>query len=65
MVNAAEAELAAAGISARPHVVLADAGYWHQVQVDRLINRGIGVLIPPDAGKRKGARRGWDGGFYA
>jgi hypothetical protein len=35
------------------------------VQVDRLINRGIGVLIPPDAGKRKGARRGWDGGFYA
>ncbi|HWT23550.1 MAG TPA: transposase [Solirubrobacteraceae bacterium] len=65
MVNAAEAELAAAGISARPHVVLADAGYWHQVQMDRLIDRGIGVLIPPDAGKRKGARPGWDGGFYA
>ena len=23
------------------------------------------VLIPPDAGKRKGARPGWDGGLYA
>jgi hypothetical protein len=22
-------------------------------------------LIPPDAGKRKGARPGWDGGLYA
>ena len=33
--------------------------------MDRLVNRGIGVLIPPDAGKRKGARPGWDGGLYA
>jgi transposase len=65
MVTATEAELAAAGIGARPHVVVADAGYWHQAQMDRLIHRGIGVLIPPDAGKRKGARPGWDGGFYA
>jgi hypothetical protein len=23
------------------------------------------VLIPPDAGKRKGARPGWNGGIYA
>jgi Transposase DDE domain len=23
------------------------------------------VLIPPDAGKRRGARPGWDGGRYA
>ena len=23
------------------------------------------MLIPPDAGKRKGARPGWDGGLYA
>jgi transposase len=65
MVNATEAELAAAGIEARPHVVLADAGYWHQAQMDRLANRAIGVLIPPDAGKRRGARPGWDGGLYA
>jgi hypothetical protein len=30
MVIATETELAAAGIDERPHVVLADAGYWHQ-----------------------------------
>ncbi len=65
MVKATETDLAAAGVTARPHVVIADAGYWHQAQMDGLINRGIGVLIPPDAGKRKGARPGWDGGFYA
>src|SRR4051812_5508836 len=55
----------AAGVSARPDVVLADAGYWHQAQMDRLVDRAIGVLIPPDAGKRQGARPGWDGGLYA
>jgi hypothetical protein len=27
--------------------------------------RPIEVLIPPDASKRKGARRGWEGGYYA
>ena len=45
--------------------MLADAGYWHQVQMDALVSRGMQVLIPPDAGKRKGARPGWDGGLYA
>jgi hypothetical protein len=64
MVSATERELAAAGIDERPRVVLADAGYWHQAQMDRLVNRAIGVLIPPDAGKRRGARPGWDGGLY-
>ena len=33
--------------------------------MDKLAGRGIQVLIPPDAGKRKGARPGWDGGRYA
>jgi hypothetical protein len=33
--------------------------------MENVINRGIQVLIPPDAGKRKGARPGWDGGPYA
>jgi len=64
MVTATEAELTA-GIATRPHVVLADAGYWHQAQMDRLVNRAIGVLIPPDAGKRRGARPAWEGGLYA
>jgi transposase len=65
MVNAARRELRAAGITELPEVVLADAGYWHRVQMQALAGEGISVLIPPDANKRKGARPGWDGGLYA
>jgi Transposase DDE domain len=65
MVTAAERELTAAGASEKPRVVVADAGYWHHDQMDELAGRGIIVLVPPDAGKRKGARPGWDGGRYA
>ncbi len=65
MVAAAERELQAASITDTPKVVLADAGYWHHDQMDELVSRGTTVLIPPDAGKRKGARPGWDGGRYA
>jgi transposase len=65
MVWAAEDELADAGVAEAPAVVVADAGYWHHDQMDALAGRGIQVLIPPDAGKRKGARPGWDGGRYA
>ena len=64
MVAATEIELAAAGITTAPEVVLADAGYWHQAQMETITGRGTVVLIPPDAGKRKGARPGWDGGPY-
>jgi len=46
-------------------VVVADAGYWHQAQMQDIVNRGIPVLVPPDAGKRKTPRPGWDGGLYA
>jgi transposase len=65
MVTAAQGELASAGIETQPEVVLADAGYWHHVQMDAIVSRGMQVLIPPDAGKRKGTRPGWDGGLYA
>jgi len=65
MLDAAQRELHAAGVTDRPGVLLADAGYWHHQQMERIIDRGIEVLIPPDASKRKGARRGWDGGYYA
>ena len=65
MINATETELTAAGVIAAPEVVLADAGYWHTEQIERLTGRGTVVLIPPDAGKRKGARPGWNGGIYA
>jgi hypothetical protein len=35
-----------AGIDQQPDVVLADAGYWHQVQIERLLGDGRTVLIP-------------------
>jgi hypothetical protein len=65
MVDATQRELRAIGINDAPSVLLADAGYWHQDQMENIINRGIQVLIPPDAGKRKTARPGWDGGLYS
>ncbi len=65
MVAATEQQLGAIGCTETPHVVVADAGYWHHVQIDNIVSRGIQVLIPPDAGKRKGTRPGWDGGLYA
>jgi hypothetical protein len=40
MIVAAEHELAAAGITDTPAIVLADAGYWHQVQMEQLTGRG-------------------------
>jgi transposase len=64
MVAATATELAAAGIKAAPEVVLADAGYWHTEQMETITSRGTVVLVPPDAGKRKGSRPGWDGGLY-
>jgi len=54
MVNAVERELTAAGIPDTPELVLAHAGYWHQVQIESIVNRGVQGLIPPDASKRKG-----------
>jgi hypothetical protein len=65
MLDAAQRELHAAGVAETPGVLLADAGYWHQQQIERIVDRGIPVLIPPDASKRRGARPGWDGGLYA
>ena len=65
MLDAAQRELHAAGVTDTPGVLLADAGYWHQQQMERIVDRGIPVLIPPDASKRRGARPGWDGGHYA
>src|SRR4051812_43689079 len=65
MVAAARDELERAGVEESPGVVLADAGYWHQDQMERLVADGMAVLVPPDAKKRGGARPGWDGGLYA
>jgi transposase len=65
MVEAATRELDTAGVSEAPEVVVADAGYWHHEQMDELAGDGIQVLIPPDSGKRKDTRPGWQGGRYA
>jgi hypothetical protein len=53
------------GVTDTPGVLVADAGYWHQVQMQHIVNDGIQVLVPPDAGNRQGSRPGWDGGLYA
>jgi transposase len=65
MVAAAQRELQNAGVSEQPGVIVADAGYWHQQQMEHITGQGIPVLVPPDADKRKGTRPGWDGGPYA
>ena len=65
MVDAIDRELHTAGVTDVPEVVLADAGYWHNVQMQALAGDGITVLVSPDAKKRKGTRPGWDGELFA
>jgi transposase len=40
-------------LGARPVQVLADAGYWNEEQVAAQVERGMDVLVPPDAERRK------------
>jgi hypothetical protein len=49
MICAAREELRRIGVEQPPDIVLADAGYWHQLQMERLLGDGLTVLIPPDA----------------
>jgi transposase len=67
MLTAARTELAAAGVTRAPNVVVADAGYWHLDQMNEITGQGIPVLIPPDSSRRKNTntRPGWNGGAYA
>jgi hypothetical protein len=64
MVSAAERELAEAGVTERPQVVLADTGYWSNEHIDRLRERGITPLVAPDADKRRGPRKTRLGGPF-
>jgi hypothetical protein len=64
MISATRRELEQIGVSDTPQVALADTGYWHEQQIDEVVNMGTQVLIPPDAGKHERPRRGWDGGRY-
>jgi transposase len=65
MIAATERELEALGITDKPGIALADAGYWHQAQMQNIAARGIEVLVPPDASKRTDTRPGWNAGMYA
>jgi transposase len=65
MLKTTRRELQKIGVSDTPSVAVADSGYWHEQQIDEVVNMGTQVLIPPDAGKRNTPRRGWDGGRYA
>ena len=65
VLDAARRELGGAGVTDTPDVVLADAGDWHQDQMQRIVAAGIQALIPPDSSRRKAPRPGWDGGLYA
>jgi hypothetical protein len=65
MVEAAGRELAQIGVTELPEAVLADAGYWHQLQRERIVSRGMKVLIPPDSRNGQDARPGWQGGLDA
>src|SRR5206468_1168832 len=64
MLTAARRELAAAGVTDAPGVVVADAGYWHLEQMNDMTAGGIPLLIPPDSSRRKASRPGWHGGAY-
>ena len=57
-------ELEQTGVSERPRAVLADAGYWHTKQIEKLRGDGFEVLVPPDSTVREDARPGWEGGIY-
>jgi hypothetical protein len=64
MVSAAEKELEGAGVTERPEVVLADAGYWSNDHIDRLRERGMTPLVAADADRSKGPRKTRLGGPY-
>jgi transposase len=64
MVSAAERELERAGVTKRPEVVLADAGYWSNDHIDSLRERGITPLVAADAERSTGPRKTRLGGPY-
>lgn len=66
MVDAARIELKRAGVIRSPDVVLADAGYWNNKQIDNLAEQKIKALVPPDGHARtKPPPKGKRGGAYA
>jgi Transposase DDE domain len=65
MVTAALPDLERAGISQRPGVIAADAGYWNEQHMDEIVaNKHIPVLVAPDKGSRGTPRKTWTSGRY-
>jgi len=65
MVSATLDELERAGVSQRPEVIAADAGYWNEEHIDEIVaNKHIQVLVAPDKGSRGTPRKTWTGGRY-
>lgn len=65
MVEATLRELDNAGVSEKPRVAVADAGFWNEQHMDQVTGaHGIEVLVAPDSNKRDGPRPGWVGGRY-
>src|SRR5581483_2252235 len=66
MIAAAIGELEQAGVTERPELALADAGYWNEQHMDEVnAHKHIQVLIPPDSAGRSEPRPGWTGGRYS
>jgi hypothetical protein len=64
MLDTTLAQLARHGVGEQPLAVVADAGYWHNRQIQAISDSGIEVLIPPDGNMREGQRPGWEHGLY-
>jgi transposase len=64
MVDATRTQLSSVGITDPLEVIVADAGYWHTRQLNRLAEAGLEVLVPPDGGARQGTRPGWNSERY-
>jgi transposase len=62
MIELADTELQAAGVTEPLGLALADAGYWRNDAIDALLGQGIGVRSAPDADRRKEPRPGRRGG---
>src|SRR3954467_1354127 len=58
MIETALGELAGAGFTETPDVVLADAGYWKNDAIEAIVAQGIQILVAPDADRRKEPRPG-------
>ena len=60
MLDTTLATLERRGVTDTPDALLADAGYWHNRQIQAISDRGIEVLIPPDSARcaRATARAG-------